>query len=77
MLVGLKLQLEPSNESPGVLHHCTGLTALTVVRCEVEDLHAASAAIAELSELQRLQLSLYDNSNGPQFPKFQHPLNLT
>jgi hypothetical protein len=47
---------------PGVLHDCSGLTALDLQECVLEDLHAAFAAIAALPELQSLQIK---NCQGP------------
>jgi hypothetical protein len=39
------LQLGPSADFPGVLHDCTGLTALGLISCTVQDPHAAATAI--------------------------------
>jgi hypothetical protein len=50
------VQLDPSEGCPGVLHDCTGLTGLHLQGCVVHDAHAATAAIASLTELQSLTL---------------------
>jgi hypothetical protein len=55
-LKGIEVQLEPTWDSLGVLHHCTGLTALELQGCRVRDARAAFAAIAALTGLQRLVL---------------------
>jgi hypothetical protein len=53
-LKGLVVQLQPTVGYPGVLQHCTGLTALELQNCRVQDTRAALAAIAALTGLQRL-----------------------
>jgi hypothetical protein len=50
------VQLGPGNGHPGVLQHCTGLTALSLESCEERDVAAAAAAIATLPQLQSLRL---------------------
>jgi hypothetical protein len=74
----LKIQLETAGGCPGVLHGCSGLTALDLQKCVLEDPVAASAAISALPELQSLQL---DGVVGPQgvlvMPEVQRLSKLT
>jgi hypothetical protein len=77
-LHGLTLQLEQAGDAPGVLHECTGLTALDLEDCLVEDAHAAFAAIAALPELQHLRMyRVSDEQEGFHFWELPHPLQLT
>jgi hypothetical protein len=78
------VQLGPSElmpeDFPGVLHGCTGLTALDLDCCRHCDIHADFADIAALPELQHLRvvLSAVDYPYPCRlFPQFQNPLNLT
>jgi hypothetical protein len=57
-LRGLPLQLQPSDGHAGVLHHCSGLTALTLDQCEIQDGEAAFAALAALPQLQHLVIEV-------------------
>lgn len=55
-----KVDLGAAGEFPSVLHGCTGLTALKLRWCKVQDKRAASAAmnaIAALSTLEHLDLT--------------------
>jgi hypothetical protein len=77
-LGSLQLQLQLGDGCPGVLHDCTGLTALDMQHCRVEDQDAgaAFAAIAALPELQRLCLNNTFSlpvGSGSQIPAFQNP----
>jgi hypothetical protein len=80
-LQGLRLQLEPSNGCPGVLHDCTGLTALALQDCALEEVSDASAAIAAIPELQHLTLENNQHVFGDlsRFPlaQLQQPSMLT
>jgi hypothetical protein len=51
-------QLEPADGCPGVLHGCTGLTALDVSTSGGRNAPATAAAIAALTDLRSLQLVL-------------------
>jgi hypothetical protein len=55
-LKGVTVQLEPADGFPGVLHHCTSLTALELQHCSVKDTQAAATAIAAWSGLRSLIL---------------------
>jgi hypothetical protein len=54
---GLEVQLGTAERHPGVLHECKGLTSLDLHSCNILDGPAAAAAIAALTELQRLRLA--------------------
>jgi hypothetical protein len=54
----IEWQLEPAGSCPGVLHGCTGLTALNASVSVVVSIPAATAAIAALTDLRSLQLLL-------------------
>jgi hypothetical protein len=56
-LKGLSVHLESSDGSPGVLQHCTNLTALSLKDCRVQDAASAFAAIAALPQLRSLSLA--------------------
>jgi hypothetical protein len=60
----LKLQLEQTESYPGALGSCTGLTALNLQQCELQDISAGIKAIAALPELQFLSLSLFKPYTG-------------
>jgi hypothetical protein len=75
-LAGLMWQLEPAAGRPGLLHGCTGLTALDVSTVAVRaslSRPAAAAAIAALTALRSLQLEVDDSRPVP----LQFPLHLT
>jgi hypothetical protein len=78
-LNNLRVQLEPTDSCPGVLHDCTGLTALDLEDCHLKLDDAALAVVAALPELQRLRFAWLENSfpGRPSIPVFQHPLQLT
>jgi hypothetical protein len=63
-LDGLAVQLGPAGGIPGLLQHCTGLTALSLQGCEVQDVAAAAAAIAALPQLQSLRLVGMEDEQG-------------
>jgi hypothetical protein len=70
----------PSEDHPGVLHDCTGLTSLSLDFYEVLDsTTTAAAAIAALPQLRHLELayrSAYDEGE-PLFADAQLPLQLS
>jgi hypothetical protein len=81
-LRNLHLQFEPAGGSPGLLHHCTGLTVLDLSQCVVTDVQAAFAAVAALPQLQRLCWSLVLEAGSGEYclrsrlADLQHPLKL-
>jgi hypothetical protein len=77
-LTDFEPQLEPTATGPGVLHDCTGLTALELQSCDVQDSRTAFAAIAALPQLQSLKMtSVYDEDDIFLFHEAQRPLQLT
>jgi hypothetical protein len=77
-LRGLRVQLMPSNRSPGVLHECSCLTALDLQDCRAQDADAAFATIAALPDLQSLRLlSTGLDWQAVQLSQLQSPLQLT
>jgi hypothetical protein len=78
VLRGLKVQLEPADGCPGVLHDCTRLTALDLQECSVVDTVAAAAAISALPQLRRLRLAaVEDTQHRPLITGLQLPAQLT
>lgn len=75
-LSGLEVQLGPAGGFPGVLQNCTGLTALHLKGCVVQDVSAAPAAIAALPRLQSLSLA-EDSQHRDLLPDLQHLSQLT
>jgi hypothetical protein len=75
----LEMQLGPADGSPGVLHDCSGLTALDIQGCGMQDVPAAAAAISALPGLQRLRLAWVRTlQQGPTlWVQLQHPAQLT
>jgi hypothetical protein len=63
-LEGLWVQLEPGNGYPGVLRNCSGLTALQLHECILEDLNAAIEAITALPQLESLSVCSYRRDIG-------------
>jgi hypothetical protein len=57
-LDGVDWQLEPAGSCPGLLHYCTALAALDASKFGVESIPAATVALAELTDLRSLQLTL-------------------
>jgi hypothetical protein len=49
-------QFEPAGKYKGLLHACSGLTALGLQDCRVPDIHAAMAVITALPALQHLEV---------------------
>jgi hypothetical protein len=73
-----QVQVEPAG-GYGVLHDCTGLTALHLDRCHVEDFSSAFAAIAALPELCSLNLerTVSDQDSLSPFAELQQLSKLT
>jgi hypothetical protein len=77
-LNNLIVQLVSTADSPGVLLEHTGLTALALEGCVVQDPHAAIKAIAALPQLQNLCLEAdWDGLGQAYFADLQHPERLT
>lgn len=77
-LQGLCVQLKATGRYPGVLHGCSGLTALTMQRCFAKDPAAALAAIAAVIQLHSHSLdNVHDEMDKLLFPGAQSLTKLT
>jgi hypothetical protein len=78
ILQGMDLQLEPTFSSSGLLQDVTGLAALDLEDCLVENMPAAFTAISALPKLRHLRLmNVRDKQGGFLISKVHPMLELT
>jgi hypothetical protein len=75
-----RVQLEPADGWPGVLHDCSDLTTLDLQGCDLGDTPAAAVAFAALAQLKSLRVEPDYYSMKPShslFAELELPLQLT
>jgi len=76
-LQNMRVQLSASSTQPGVLHSCTRLTKLSLIRCPSTDGHSSLAALSALVGLQHLTVSGSSDVSALPSIVLQHLTQLT